>query len=90
MGYGASLICLKFLDDLECRREDANETIVAAEENTLGSRAHAADIIALLALASDGSPGIAELTSKSDGWSASSGGFTWPTSKKLKIFHWSR
>jgi hypothetical protein len=47
MCNGPRLVCLEGSHDLEGRRKDADDAIVAAEEEAFGAGADAADLVAL-------------------------------------------
>jgi hypothetical protein len=47
MGYRTSIVCLENSQDLERRREDSHDPIVASKEEILRSRTHTANFIVL-------------------------------------------
>lgn len=78
---------LKLADDLECARDDADDAILASQEDIVGAGGNT-DNVTLLQKGQDNDSivGSGSGTSKSDALSAS-GSLTWETSKNLNGFH---
>lgn len=78
---------LELADHLECARDDADDAILASQEDIVGAGGNTGDA-ALLGKGqdTDSRVGCGSSTSKSDVLSAS-GSLTWETSKNLNGFH---
>lgn len=84
---GAGVVGLELAHDLEGARHDADDAILASQEDVVGARGDAGDVPLLqTGQGGDNSVGSGSGTSKSDALSAS-GSLTCETSKNLNGFH---